>query len=293
MKSIIKLFSVATYLILADFFAAGAVASCSNYDLTKCLDSACSVNIGLNPASRCQLCGTSSAGSAEITGMKSISVGTSSKNTISESDLKSAPTDPGMRYAWATGECIKKISGCTADDVSKVYDKLIEQSCKAAGITAETKSLTSSLKKSKSTDDCNAQIMTCLSDENSCRSDFSGCKDDADFNKFFAACAAQASGCDNSINEVRSMSIKSRDSAITNQKDLITKIVNSYKSKRESGLKMVNDACTNNQARETCIKTVCQINMKNKCASGYESEKSMATLLCGFYDTACGNYKQK
>ena len=291
MKSFIKLFTIIACFASVDFFSANA-ATCSNANLIKCLDSACSVNIGLNPASRCQLCGTSAAGSADTnSGMKSLSVGASSKNTLSNTELKSAPKDPGKRYAWATEECIKKVSGCTVDDVSNAYDNLIEQSCKAAGINAEMNSLMSAAKKTKTATACNSEILLCLTDTKKCNSDFSNCKTDADFNKFFSACSAQASGCDDSISTVRSNMLTERDSAVTGSENIVANIVKAYQSRRENGLESAKNSCENNNARDNCVKTVCQNNMPNKCAVGYESEKSMAILLCKFYDTACDRLK--
>lgn len=270
----------------ADFFAANA-ATCPVADITRCLDSACSINIALNPATRCQLCGTSGAGNAENTGLKNISFGTSSRNVLSGTELKSAPNDPGARYAWASGECIKKVSGCTAEDVSNIYDKLIEQSCRSAGITAEMNSLTSALNKTKNIDTCNSETLLCLTDTKRCGVDFSGCENDSDFNNFFSACASEVNGCDNLLTDTRNNMISQRDAAVNGKDTLISNIVKSYQTKRENGLKSAMDSCANNKAREDCIKTTCQNNMKNKCVAGFESEKSMATLLCKFYDTAC------
>ena len=270
-------------------FSAASASSCSIMDLNRCLDSACGINISLNPGARCQLCGTAQAGSADKNGFRSLSVGASSRNTLSASDLQSAPSDPGSRYAWASGECLKKISGCTADDVSNNYDKLIEQSCRAAGVSAEMNSLVSAANKQKSANVCNSEILLCMNNEKHCGADFSNCKTDEDFNKHFSVCASDTIGCDNFVSDMRTNMISQRDSATLAYDNSVSGIVKSYQTKRESGLKSATDTCTNNKGRESCIKTVCQNNMKNKCDS--DSEKSMAILLCKFYDTACGRLK--
>ena len=119
------LFLIPTILFIYDSHAA---TKCSTANLTRCLDSVCAINVSSNPAARCQYCGTSNAGTPPKSKMRSVSAGASAKYNISEKELKKAPEDPGQRYAWATTQCIKKVAGCSADDVSEAYDKLIEQS---------------------------------------------------------------------------------------------------------------------------------------------------------------------
>ncbi|MDR0741501.1 MAG: hypothetical protein LBF28_01885 [Rickettsiales bacterium] len=291
MKKIATLFIAAVCIMPAGFGAADA-ASCSRSDLTKCLDSACATNIGANPAARCQLCGTSSAGSAPSdTGMKSLSVGASARNTLSAKELKSAPSDPGARYAWATGECIKKITACTDEDVSDAYDKLIEQSCKSAGISAGMLELHAAAKKTKTRASCDTDIKACLTDSKRCGANYAACEENADFDKFFSACAVEASGCGEHMNAIRTDLVSARDSSIKSQDTLLANIIKAYQTARESKLKSAEDSCKDSHAKKSCINTACETNMKNKCAAGFESEKSMATLLCAFHDTACSRLK--
>lgn len=291
MKKIVKLF-IATALIIPASFSAADAASCSKANLTRCLDSACAINIGANPAARCQLCGTSAAGSAPAdTGLKSLSIGASARNTLSDKELKTAPSDPGKRYIWATGECIKKIAGCTQDDVSGSYDKLIEQSCKAAGITAGREELFAAAKKTKTQTTCDTEIRSCLIDSKRCGPDYAKCEQNADFDKFFSACAVEASGCSEHNNAIRVNLVSARDTAIKNQDTLLANIVSAYQTARETKLKTAEASCKDSTAKNDCIKTVCNTNMKNKCAIGFESEKSMANLLCAFHDTACSRLK--
>lgn len=268
-------------------------ATCSQANLTRCLDSVCAINVSSNPSARCQYCGTSSAGTPPTkSGMRSLSLGQSAKYTLSEDELEDAPTDPGQRYAWATEQCIKKIDGCTPDDVSDTYDKLIEQSCKAAGINAQMAVLRSEAAKTVSKTSCDTDIRACLIDAKRCGPDFSACENDSDFNNFFSACSVEAKGCDEYISEIREDLIASRDTAIENADKLIANIVSAYQSAREKKLNEAKATCTDEAGLNACIKTVCSNNMPNKCEGAQkESETVAATALCQFYTTACNLLK--
>lgn len=280
--------------IMAVCHGAHGAAACSRAALTKCLDSACAINIGANPAARCQYCGTDSAGEPPAdTGLRSVSVGQSSKNTITDKELKKAPTAPGDRYAWATAQCIAKIPGCTADDVSETYDTLIEQSCKAAGISAQMASLQAAARKTKSQSTCASDIRACVVASNRCGGNFAACESNADFDKFFAACSVDASGCDDYISTIRTDLIAARDTAIKNADTMLASIVAAYQDARAKKLAAATADCTDNRGRDTCVETVCARNMSHKCSGEYENaERSMALQLCKFYDTACGTLKR-
>ena len=156
-------------LLFAPNFVYGA---CSVANLTRCLDSVCAINIGANPAARCQYCGSSNAGEPEkSTTMKNITAGTSAKYTISDKQLKNAPKDPGERYVWGTKLCLEKVSGCTADDVTDNYDSLIEQSCTAAGISTEMEALTKKANAKKTKTSCTTEISSCVINEKRCNSE--------------------------------------------------------------------------------------------------------------------------
>ena len=269
----------------------GAATSCSRANLTRCLDSACAINISSNPAARCQYCGTSSAGEPTSGGMRSVSVGTSAKYNISDKDLKKAPTEPSERYAWAAKQCLKKVSGCTVDDVSDVYDELIEQSCKAAGISAEMKSLSKEAAQKRTNSSCAAELNACIIMDTRCGADYSKCKEDADFNKFFAACGVEATGCDEHMSSIRDNLIAARDNAIDNAEELLASIVSAYQSARTNLIANTKDQCADNSGRDACIERVCATNMINKCADGFEQERAMATQLCKFHDVACATLK--
>lgn len=270
---------------------ADAAATCSRANLTRCLDSVCAINVNSNPAARCQYCGTSSAGEPpKSKSMKSVSVGQSSKNTLSEKELKAAPTDPGQRYAWATAQCIAKLGGgCTPDDVSDAYDSLIEQSCTAAGISAQMSSLQADLKKTKSQSSCNTDITSCLVAANRCGPDYAACQSDADFDNFFAACSVEATGCDQYMSAIRTELFNSRNDAIANAAEAPKKIAESYQAARNKKRTSIQSTCADNASRDQCVETVCQNNMRNKCATS--SEKSNAILLCKFYEVACTTIK--
>lgn len=269
-------------------FNAGAATTCSKANLTRCLDSVCAINMSSNRAARCQYCGTSDAGIPPATKtMRSVSVGASAKYNISDKDLKKAPTDPGERYAWATTQCIAKVAGCTADDVTDTYDTLIEQSCKAAGISAKMTKTINDSSKTKSKSVCDGEIRNCLKSDKNCTSDYRKCESDADFNKYFAACAVDASGCDDYTSEIRASLLSDRDNAIKNADTILAQIVATYKNARDKKLSNIKAGCTDNTARDECVETVCANNMPNKCGDGYADEKASALQLCKFYDTAC------
>lgn len=293
MKKFIILFTCSIFtapLCFGGVFAA----TCSKLSLTKCLDSACALNIGTNPAARCQQCGTSNAGiSPTESGMQQLSLGASAKTSITDKELEQAPSDPGKRYKWATELCIKKIPNCNGEDVTDTYDKLIEQSCTAAGINMQMSELQKSALKTKSSDACTSEIKLCLTGEKKCNSDYSNCANDSDFNNFFAVCAADANKCDEYITFVKSTLVSARNGAIKTTEDLISRTVNTYQNARNKKLQTAKDICNNNNGRDKCIKTVCANNMENKCKIGFESEKSMAMLLCKFYEKACENINKK
>lgn len=275
--------------VFTTFFGASyAAPSCSQANLTRCLDSVCAINISSNPSARCQYCGTSGAGTPPKNAMRSVSAGSSAKYNISEKELKKAPKDPGERYAWATTQCIAKVSGCTPDDVSDTYDKLIEQSCTAAGVSAQMKKLQANIGKAKTKTTCESEITVCITDSKHCTSDYRNCEENADFDNFFSACSAQASGCDEHISEIRSDLIAERDSAIKGADALLAQIVTMYQNTRANQISNIKSGCKNDRAFDECVQTVCANNMPNKCGDGYErTEKASANALCEFHRLAC------
>ncbi len=267
-----------------------AAATCSQMNLTRCLDSVCAINISSNPAARCQYCGTSSAGEppSAKSGMRSLSLGASARYTLTEDELEDAPTDPGQRYVWATAQCLKKVDGCTADDVSDTYDELIEQSCRAAGVSAQmTETLANANKVTATASSCQSSIQACMIDAKRCGANWAACEADDAFDNFFSACSVEATDCGQYIADIRTTLTAARDTAIENADTLIQNIVSGYQNAREQKLATAQENCTDNNGRDACIETVCERNMPNKCGTGYESERVNANLLCEFYDLAC------
>ena len=283
------------FAFLAIFLAIApnlAHAVCSRANLTRCLDSVCAINVSTNPAARCQYCGSSSAGEpTKSTAMKSVSAGASAKYTISDKDLKKAPSDPGERYVWATKICLEKVSGCTPDDVSDNYDKLIEQSCTAAGISAEMVNLSKKVNTQKNQNECSTEIVACMIDTKRCLADYRNCESDSDFDKYFSQCSIESVGCDSFLADIRGNLDSSRKTAIANAEKILQNIINGYKNAREQKLTSAQTSCKNNKAKQDCIARVCATNMNNKCAIGFEYENSIADQLCEFYDIACNRLK--
>ena len=266
--------------------------ACSVANLTRCLDSVCAINIGANPAARCQYCGSASAGAPiKSSAMKSISAGASSKYTISDKELKKAPSDPGERYVWGTKACLQKVSGCTADDVSDNYDSLIEQSCTAAGISAEFTELAEQVNEEKTSSSCSSEISSCIVNAKRCNANYRKCESDSEFDKYFSECSIASVGCDAYLKDIRARLISARDTSIANADKVLQTIIASYKSAREQKLAAAQTSCKNNAAKLDCVESVCKTNMRNRCEIGFEYEKAVAEQLCKFYDTACGRLK--
>ena len=282
-----RLLFLTVNLLFAPTLVFGA---CSISNLTKCLDSVCAINVGANPAARCQYCGSASAGAPlKSTTMKSISAGASSKYNVSDKELKSAPTDPGERYAWGTRLCIEKVSGCSADDVTNNYDKLIEQSCKAAGISAEMVNLAKKANVQKNQTICATEIESCMVDEKHCSANYKNCKSDSDFDKYFSQCSVTSTGCESYLTNIRKTLISFRANSYANAEKLLKNIVNAYQSDRNQRITTTQANCKNNKATKDCITRVCNNNMRNKCSD--KNEQAAAESLCKFYDTACERLK--
>lgn len=276
-------------LFFVPTFAFGA---CSVANLTRCLDSACAINIGANPAARCQYCGSSAAGTpAKSTAMKNISAGTSAKYNISDKELKNAPSDPGERYVWATKICLTKVKDCTKEDVDDNYDSLIEKSCTAAGISAQFANLTKKATLTKSLSGCSTDIKSCIVNDKRCSADYRLCKSDADFDKYFSECGVAATGCESFLSQIRSELIKTRDAMITSANTILQSIVNTYQTSRNQKLQSAQSSCKDNSGFKKCVSSVCSINMPHKCDTNYNYEENLAGQLCEFYKTACNRLK--
>lgn len=261
-------------------------ATCSRINLTRCLDSACAINISSNPSARCQYCGTADAGTAP-TNLRSVNTA-SSKNTISARDLKSAPADPGERYAWATEKCLSIVANCTTDDVNEAYDPLIEKSCTAAGLAMDMASLQKkSATNNKNATQCTNEITVCITADNKCGTDYSKCTDNTTFDGFFATCATDATGCTNFITNARKTIDDTRKNLINATASNLNNIIASHVRRRLDTVKNINAGCKNDTDFNKCVETVCKNNTTDNCAS----DKTIATNLCEFHKTACTHIK--
>lgn len=264
----------------------GWAAPCSRINLTKCLDSACAINLSSNPAARCQYCGTADAGTPTASAMKSVTAGASSKNTISAKDLKKAPSDPGDRYIWASKLCLGIVPNCTSEDISEAYDPLIEKSCTAAGISNDMATLQKkAAKNTKNATSCTDEISLCITAANKCNDDFSKCSSDEQFNNAFATCSSQATGCTNFIDKARNTIAATRKNTLSSINSNIYAIVASHKQARLQQLSAIGTGCKQNSDYDNCVTAACQNNTSNNCAT--QAEQTIANGLCQFYKTAC------
>ena len=281
-----NIFFIATICAFALVFCApAALSKCQKTSMQRCLDSACAINIGMNPSARCQYCGTSAAGNPPSQkGLSRVTAGQSTKYTLTDREMRNAPSDTGARYVWATNECIKKLPDCTPDDVSDLYDKLIEQSCKAAGVNMQAASAIESINKKRTKTSCNDAFTACM--DKKCGTTFENCEEDAIFTRSIAECAAESTGCDDYIAEFRTTITNDRKTAVARRESVLQTLVKNYQSTRESKLSSAKSNCKSGKTFETCVTATCNNNMPNKCDNN-KTERSMAERLCQFYKTAC------
>lgn len=283
-----------TLFLLVPMFlgsVAANAATCSRMNLTKCLDSVCAINIGANPGARCQYCGAGDSVPETPKNMPMVSVGKSSSTSLSDKELKNAPKVPGERYVWAQAQCLKKIAGCTPDDIEDAYDKLIDQSCTAAGISIQRDNAAAKLNnlQNKTMAQCQTAVQACLVKPNRCGPDYKKCATDADFDQSFAACSVEESaGCDNEFfADIRTQMIADRDEMFAAADAVFESIIAAYQTARQSKLESITKACADNTNRDKCVDHVCATNMPNKCATDFPGEKASAILWCKYYILAC------
>lgn len=270
------------------FHANAAASKCSKTNLTRCLDSACAINIGINPSARCQYCGTSAAGVPPAQkGLTNVTAGQSTKYALSDKELKVAPSDPGKRYVWASTECIKKLPDCTPDDISDTYDKLIEQSCRAAGASIKTAGAVASFNTTPTQKTCNESLTICITKK--CGASYDLCQSDSDFDKFISECAVDAKGCDEYIAEFRTGATNDRKAEYERRENVIQTLVQDIQTTRADTLAVARAECTNDAKYKSCMTGMCENHMANKCNN--KTEKAMAELLCKYYKTACAALK--
>ncbi|MDR3208777.1 MAG: hypothetical protein LBT45_02920 [Rickettsiales bacterium] len=293
----IKFFGIAFALVLL-CASHGFAAKCKVSDLQKCLDSAC--HDDMDSGSRCYNCGTSLAKRPEkqkyalgdTPEMKSLSVGKSSKNTISDKDLKKAPSDPGERYKWATAECVKKLKDCSPEDATENYDKLIDQSCKIALGDSDYESSMKKAAVKKTSDQCNAELSLCLLSAGKCDGNMLKCEEDDEFNRNFSACAVEAAGCGEFVTALRDKMKKQRDDMVAKRESRLSDLVKLRRMEREEKLAAASRIC--NGGKDACILEMCGnlpngLDENGLCGDG--EEKIMSATLCKFVDIACDRLK--
>jgi len=289
MNKSIRFLSV-LFALCSVLYISAADAACSKQNFHRCLDSACAINIGMNPAARCQLCGDASAGDAKDKGLSNVSVGASARYTLSASELKSLRDAPDERYVDAVKACGAKVEGCSIDDTDD-YDKLIAQSCRAAGINTQMAIAAKNANVKKTEDACRNEIRACIIDEKRCGRDWLACKENADFDRNFSSCTVIAAGCSDFAAGIRTGLVNSRDSSFKNAADVLESLVAGFKAKREARLIAARDSCKDNASRDACVKQICATNMRNDCTPGSETERIKAGLLCKYHETACSKLK--
>lgn len=256
---------------------------CSKGNLIKCLDSVCAINVSSNPAARCQLCGSDTAGITN-TNMQMLTLGTKSKYIISGKELKNAPEEAEARYAWAIQKCIRKNENCKEEDASENYDKLIEQSCVSAGLSEGFNKLTKEKEKSKHS--CKKDINVCLTKEENCGTNYKNCFENEDLDKFISQCSVLVNNCDVYVQNIRDDILKTIENSKKNKKNLVASIIESYKNMRDAKKKEISESCQNDSMYNMCVESFCRNKMKKKCEAGFE--KIIAGNFCNFYKVACG-----
>ncbi|MCL2338860.1 MAG: hypothetical protein FWC51_02805 [Proteobacteria bacterium] len=279
-------------------------AACNVPNLVKCLDSACAINADTMIGARCALCGTDLAAGAikqdstyklggGVPAMQALSLGKTTGITFTDAELKKAPAGAGARYAWATGQCIQKIDGCTADDVSANYDKLIQQSCKAV-LSDNDYAAAMAPKPAKTQAACQSEMQNYMADASRCGLNFTNCPasgtDDSIFDKFFSSALVETK-CDAFAVALKTQMKSARDSYAKMYEANLQKIVSALRAARTAKLQSVTASCNDGSALRSCVATACGY-MPNGCPDiGGANEKSYASTLCAWVNTACNRLK--
>lgn len=288
----IKLF-LTSVLLCAPAIAFG---DCSDTNLKRCLDSACAIGLTTNPNARCQYCGFASSFDNAASTKTSTNLGSASKYTISNKDLKKAPTDPGERYVWARQKCFEMLDECTANDADRVYYPLILEACQNRNKKAEQKVLMSKSNNTKSDDGCYVAVNECITDDKHCLSDYRNCESDTDFTKYFSDCSIKPNVkqvcTPEYLSKQRSVLIGVRDQTFKTAADNIKRVVKQHQDARKNPKRSDDPRviCKDDTGKQTCINSMCG-NLPNQCAEGFEYEIQMAEQLCKYYDTACSKLK--
>lgn len=293
-----KVFVYLSFLCFSILPIANANGACSIANLTRCIDSACNTATEYGAATRCIMCGTTAAATANdaltaynyggaVTGLTGLALG---YNSSARLDTKNAPSEPGARYAWAANECLELNPDCAAADVEKNYDNLIEQSCRAALSEQEYEATFAAQRRNaKTATTCSSQVATCLNVERRCGAGFINCEAEASLNKYFSECLVDVGGCDAFANEIRMQITSSRDNAFAAKQTLLNNIVSGYQTARARKIKTAKDGCADGSLKDACVSTMCSA-IGGDCMNDSE-KKSAAMRMCAYVDTACGRIK--
>ncbi len=217
--------------------------------------------------------------------MKNVTAGQSTKYAIAARDLANAPSDPEKRYIWATNECIKKLTDCTQDDVAVAYDTLIEQSCRAAGVTIQVAKTSASMGEKPTQKKCETNIKTCITKK--CGASYESCGTDADIDRSVSECAIDAKGCEEYISGIRDTAKSELNSLIEHNEAVLRAIAQKKQQERDTNVNTAFINCENNIGITSCETKICN-KLEGKCTDEYaETEKAMAKELCKYHKTAC------
>lgn len=294
MKFTIRIFAMC-FALSALGAESALAAACNATSLVRCLDSACVADAVMEPGARCAQCGSASAADA-INKKSTYQFGGSLKpqapgqNSATTLDLRGAPADPVARYSWAATECLQKVRNCTAEDVAKNYDKLIEQSCRAVLTGNDLTAALAASKQTKSETLCVADIDRCVTAGGGCGADWAGCAADADFDRVFSACVISA-GCGHlgNIAQVKANAKTPRDNYFSSRDRNIETLAAAYARNRETRLSQTRAACADGTAKQACAATACA-NLPNGCADN-RAEQQLALNLCKYVELACDRVK--
>ena len=289
------------FFALAAFGLTDGYARCRVQDLLQCLDSVCAPNIGTSPGARCYTCGTAAAprpatpdhGMGEAMGMQALALGTSSRNAVPERELRSAPTDPGERYQWATRQCIQRVSTCSAYDVEEHYDPLIQQSCRIAMGDAEFLAQMERARERRTEEECTSEFNLCLLDSGRCGGDMLACETGEDFNRNFSACMVEVTGCDDFSTTLRTAMLAARDRMIATRDSRLEDLVALRRMERENRREMADRMCLPG-GMAGCVAEMCGNLPTGLDDGGYctdQNERMWSTNLCRFLETACARLR--
>jgi len=253
-----------------------------------------------NPASRCYMCGTSAAEGArppedprerqrQAPQMQTLALGGSSRNTISDRDLRDAPRRPEDRYLWAQQQCLTLLSDCTERDIEDNYDRLIEQACHIAMNDIEFNVALREAAVRKTEDTCNTELSQCLLGANRCGPNMLECESNEDFNRNFSACAVYVGGCDDFTTALRSRMMTQRDEMIAQRGRRVQELAELRRNEREHRWQQATGMCQDDRGFNACVIEMCgnfPIGLVDGICQDQE-ETRWARQICEFVRTAC------